>query len=429
MSKDKTRTDRIESTTNYGVNRRAFLSGSAVAGVGALAGCLGTGGDGGGNATDGGGTTGGTASGNGGGSATTSLTIGYQPFYTEAWSALVIKHAGLAEKYLPSSVSVDGWEIALQGSIVGQRMISGDNTIGYTGDMPTITAIANNKRPISAVGLAGFSRGQQCNLGVLPADSDIDSASALGGGDFGVTTGACTHRFMLRMAEQEGLDYNIRDQGINSILAGIRQNNLTIGFGWEPVMSRAVQQAEEGEFLLTGASYDIPDAAGIIMPDSLVQDSPEVAKAWMKAELEAKHIMRSDHERTVDLVAQEQELSDYNRQVLQDVMYTNLDLNPDVDRLEFVTDYGAVESAGTLLRENGPQYLMSQGFIEEIPGDSRYKLGPLDGAAEELSAEVDWTPADGREGNASNEGGTDSTGGTNTTDNTTSGSNMTTNSG
>jgi len=72
---------------------------------------------------------------------------------------------------------------------------------------------------------------------------------------------------------------------------------------------------------------------------------------------------------------------------------------------------------------------MSQGFIEEIPGDSRYKLGPLDGAAEELSAEVDWTPADGREGNASNEGGTDSTGGTNTTDNTTSGSNMTTNSG
>jgi NitT/TauT family transport system substrate-binding protein len=413
---DETSDDRIESMTDRSPNRRTFLAGSAAGGLGILAGCISTGGGGGSDSSGGNDSSDGNASDNSSGDGgVTSLTIGYQPYYTESWSALIIKHADLAEKYLPSGVEVGGWEIALQGSVVGTRMISGKNQIGYTGDMPTITAIANNETPISAVGLAGFSRGQQCNLGVVPVDSNAEGPQALDGETFGVTTGACTHRFMLRMAEQEGLDYDIKDQGINNILAGIRQGNLAVGFGWEPTMTRVVQQTGEGQFLLSGAEYDIPDAAGIIMPDSLVQDSPEVAKAWMKAELEAKHIMRTDQKRAVDLVAEEEEISDYNRQVLEDVMYTSLDINPDVDRLEFVTDYEAVEPAGTLLKQNGPQYLKSQGFIEAIPDESRYELEPLNKAAEELSSEVDWNPADGRDGNASNEGDTATTGGTNTT--------------
>jgi NitT/TauT family transport system substrate-binding protein len=397
-------------TNTGGRNRRAFLGASAATGLGLLAGCVSTGGGG------GGGGGGGNGSGGGGG-GTTSLTIGYQPYYTESWSALIIKHAGLAEKYLPEGVEVGSWQIALQGSVVGNRMIAGKNQVGYTGDMPTITAIANSETPISAVGIAGFSRGQQCNLAVVPQNSDIQSAQGLDGGTFGVTTGACTHRFMLRMAEQEGLDYNIKDQGINSILAGIRQGNLAVGFGWEPTMTRVVQQEGQGQFLLSGAPYDIPDAAGIIMPDSLVTESPEVAKAWMKAELEAKHIMRTEPQRAVDLVSEEQEISDYNRQVLEDVMYTNLDINPDVDRLAFVTDYEAVEAAGTLLKQNGPQYLQSQGFIQEIPGPDRYNTDSLNAAAEELSSEVDWNPADGREGNVSDAGDTAPPGGTNNSSN------------
>ena len=52
------------------------------------------------------------------------LTIGYQPYYAEAWSALVIRHAGLAAKHLPEGYSVKNWDSALQGSIVGTRMIS-----------------------------------------------------------------------------------------------------------------------------------------------------------------------------------------------------------------------------------------------------------------------------------------------------------------
>jgi ABC-type nitrate/sulfonate/bicarbonate transport system substrate-binding protein len=392
-SNDTRSHDSSESTRN---TRRSVLAATGAIGTGLLAGCIGGGG---------GGSGGGNGSGGGGGGM--SMRIGYQPYYAESWSSLIIKHAGLADKHLPDGYSVEGWEIALQGSVVGNRMIAGKNQVGYTGDMPTITAIASDETAISAVGVAGFSNGQQCNLAIVPSDSNVEVPSDLNGKTFGVTTGSCTHRFMLRMVEQEGIDYEIKDQGINSILAGVRQGSLGVGFGWEPVMNRVVSQEGEGRYVLSGAEYDLPDAAGIIMPDSLIENHPEAAKGWMKAELEAKHIMRSDHERTLDLVAQESELSDYDRSTLRNCLYENLEINPEIDRLEFVTDYGTVDAAGELLRENAPQFLKNQGIINEVPGDERYKLGPLDDAVSELEGSVEWTPAGGRQnggGNATGSG-------------------------
>lgn len=94
-----------------------------------------------------------------GGDPVETLTVGYQPYYAEAWSAVVIRHAGLAEKHLPEGYAVSGWDVALQGAIIGNRMIAGKNDVGYTGDMPTITALANDETPIRAVGIAGFSGG------------------------------------------------------------------------------------------------------------------------------------------------------------------------------------------------------------------------------------------------------------------------------
>lgn len=126
MSGDAKNTS-IDCETNRTLNRRRFLTG--VTGVGlttAVGGCVGTG---------------------GGGNGGRELTVGYQPFYAEAWSALVIKHAGLAEKYLPDGYSVDQWQVALQGAVIGNRTIAGKNQIGYAGDMPTITAIANDEPP------------------------------------------------------------------------------------------------------------------------------------------------------------------------------------------------------------------------------------------------------------------------------------------
>lgn len=348
-------------------SRRRFLRTSAVAGTGLLAGCLGS-------ATS--------------GTSGRELTIGYQPYYAEAWSALVIKNGGLAEKHLPEGYSVKNWDSALQGSIVGTRMIAGKNQVGYTGDMPTITAIANDDTPVSAVGLAGYSQGQQCNLAVVPKESALSAAAEMGGKDVAVTTGSCTHRFYLNVVEREGVNPQLVDNGIGNILAEIRQGSLPVGFGWEPNMARAVYQEDEARYLLTGAQYDTVDAAGIIMPDSLIENDREAAVGWLKAELEAKRIMATQPERTLDLVAQEGDLSTYDRATLRSCLYESLQLGPQVNRLELVTDYAAVPRAERLLTKKGPQFLKQQGAISEVPAQSRYKAELTQQAAEDLGVKT-----------------------------------------
>src|SRR5689334_24800200 len=69
------------------------------------------------------------------------LVIGYQPYYTQAWSAVIQKEMKPWDKYLPKGSTVE-WEIGLQGAIVGNAMLADKNDIGYMGDMPTIVAIS-----------------------------------------------------------------------------------------------------------------------------------------------------------------------------------------------------------------------------------------------------------------------------------------------
>ncbi|MFT4889243.1 MAG: ABC-type nitrate/sulfonate/bicarbonate transport system substrate-binding protein [Halobacteriales archaeon] len=349
-------------------SRRTFLRAATVAGVGALTGCV-----------------------SAGGSEGKELTVGYQPYYTESWSALIVKHADLAEKFLPEGYSVDEWQAALQGSIIGQRMITGKNQIGYAGDMPSITAIASDERDIAVVGLAGYSPGQQCNLAVVPNGSEITGVEDLDGKTFAVTTGACAHRFLLRFAAQEGIDIQIRDTGINTILSGLREGSVDVGIGWEPNMYKTVHQLDEGRYVLTGVPYDLYDGAGLIMPDELLEDDQEAAKQWLKAELEAKHIMATQPQRTVDLVSQEDELESYSRSTLRGCLYENVSSVEGADRMTFETDYRAAEPAETLLEQRGPRFLKQQGILEETPRASRYKTDTLSTAIDELADEVEWT--------------------------------------
>ncbi|ADJ13429.1 ABC transporter substrate-binding protein [Halalkalicoccus jeotgali] len=366
-----------ESADKTGVSRRRLLQASGVLGASALAGCTETG------------VLGGTAA----AFDEKSFIVGYQPFYTESWSALVIRHAGLAEKHLPEEYSVGSWEVALQGAVIGNKMISTQNDIGYTGDMPSITALANEETKIDLVAMAGFSKGQQCNLCFVPSGSSVSEPADLDGREVGVTTGSCTHRFILEVMDQEGIQPDLSDQGMATISTNVREGNIPVGVGWEPAVARSVIQQDAAEYAFTGASYDLYDAAGLLMLDSLVEDHPEAAKGWLKAELEAKHIMATDPERTMDLITQEGQLRGYDRETLRATLYENLDVGSGAQRLLFYTDYEAIDTANRLFKERAPEFLYeNQGVIPRLPPEERYRVDLLREAIEELRAEADWNP-------------------------------------
>jgi len=363
--------NRAEETT--GVSRRSALKTVTAAGIGlpALAGCLG------GEIRD----------------DSKTLTVDYHPYYSEAFSALVIRHGNLWENHLPDDYDVE-WHAVLQGAPTVNRLISGQTDLGYMGDNPAIISAANEDTPLRVAGLSGYSMGQQGNLCVVRDGADVESAADLDGREVNVTQGTLSHRFLLTVIEEEDLDVTIRDQDINTIVTNLREGDIDIAFGWEPSMARVVTQAEAARYLFTGAEYDEPDLGAIVMPDSLIEERPEVAKGWLKAELEAKHVLETEPDRALDLGMEESELSrDLERETVRSTLYENLAVNPDVERLQFYTDFSAVEPARELLTETGPEFLLEEaGVIDDAPSIDRFGTDLLAEAIEELEADVDWDP-------------------------------------
>ncbi len=60
------------------------------------------------------------------------LVVGYQPYYTESWSGVVINGQQLWKKYLPAGSDVK-FEIGLQGSVIVGKMLGEKESPGVHG--------------------------------------------------------------------------------------------------------------------------------------------------------------------------------------------------------------------------------------------------------------------------------------------------------
>src|SRR2546423_10195605 len=99
------------------------------------------------------------------------LVVGYQPYDTISYSAVVIRALELWKKHLPPGSEVE-FQNALQGSIIVNQMLANKQQIGYLGDMPAV--VATTKRsvaPIDLVANTGFSPGQRSNVIMVRADA------------------------------------------------------------------------------------------------------------------------------------------------------------------------------------------------------------------------------------------------------------------
>ena len=95
------------------------------------------------------------------------LVIGYQPYYTESWSGVVINGKDLWKKHLPKGSSAK-FEIGLQGSVIVGKLLGEKNHIGYMGDMPAIvSSMRESKVDLRMISVLGTSK-QQCNIFLVP---------------------------------------------------------------------------------------------------------------------------------------------------------------------------------------------------------------------------------------------------------------------
>lgn len=223
------------------------------------------------------------------------LVVGYQPYYTESWSGVVMRGKQLWKKYLPKGSTVE-FQIGLQGAIIVNAMLAGKEDIGYMGDMPAIVSTTKTRvADIRMVAVPGYAY-DQCNILIVRNDAPKfatpeDAFKWMNGKRVATAKGACSDRF-LRAAFHK---LNIKpaeylNQNIEVMTSGFKAGKLDAAVIWEPTASKIVQ---EGIARRAGSGVNIQehDGAFLNMRADLIKQRPDVVKGWLKAELDAQQYM------------------------------------------------------------------------------------------------------------------------------------------
>jgi NitT/TauT family transport system substrate-binding protein len=171
------------------------------------------------------------------------LVVGYQPYYTESWSGVIMRGKKLYEKYLPKGSTVE-FSVGLQGAVIVNAMLAGKQHIGYVGDMPSIVSTTKQDvadiRIVASVGLGSDA----CNIFLARPDAPKfnngkEGIKWLDGKRVAIPLGSCADRFAQEAFKKEGvkpeavLNQNIEviTSGAHRIAAGARGPGQTHRLG------------------------------------------------------------------------------------------------------------------------------------------------------------------------------------------------------
>lgn len=220
------------------------------------------------------------------------LVIGYQPYYTESWSGIVMRGKKMYEKYLPKGSTVE-FAVGLQGAVIVNAMLAGKQHIGYVGDMPGIVSTTKQEvadiRIVASLGVGT----DQCNIFLARSDapkfaSQKEAIKWLGGKQVAVPKGSCADRFGQAVFQHEKVEpASYLNQNIEVITSGFRAGKLDAAVIWEPTASRLVQDGL-AKRIASGRAVNEKDAAYLTMRYDLIKQRPDIVKAWLNAELDAQ---------------------------------------------------------------------------------------------------------------------------------------------
>jgi NitT/TauT family transport system substrate-binding protein len=223
------------------------------------------------------------------------LVIGYQPYYTESWSGVVINGKDIWKKHLPSG-STAKFEIGLQGSVIVGKLLGEKNHIGYMGDMPAIvSSMRESKVDLRMISVLGTSK-QQCNIFLVPNSAPkfkngMEAVKWMDGKLIAAPHGACTDRFALLAFEQAGIKpKKYLNQNIENITKNLESGKIAGAAIWEPTASK-IEMLGIARRGATGADFagdDAGDAGFLVMMNEIIQDRPDVHRGWLEAELDAQ---------------------------------------------------------------------------------------------------------------------------------------------
>lgn len=223
------------------------------------------------------------------------LVVGYQPYYTEGWSAVVMKEKEFWKKHLPKGSTVE-FQVGLQGSIIIGQMLAGKQQIGYVGDMPSIVGASKQSvKPLDIVATAGTSA-DSCGVFLVAKDapefkSQAEAIKWMNGKTVADPQGSCADRVAQAAFEKEGVKPGeYLNQSLDLVTSDFSNGSIDASSVWEPVGAKLVDEGL-AKRVASGAFAGLTTAAFVVMPKQLLEERPEVAEGWLEAELEAQEYM------------------------------------------------------------------------------------------------------------------------------------------
>ena len=257
------------------------------------------------------------------------LVVGYQPYYTEAWSGVVVNGKELWKKYLPAGSTVE-FQVGLQGAVIVNAMTGEKQHIGYVGDMPGIAATFRNlsdrgATDIRIVAALGTSK-QQCNIFLVRNDAPefkngTEAVKWMDGKTTASPHGSCTDRFARLAFQKAGITpKSYLNQNIEVITTNFRAGKLDAAVIWEPTATK-IAAAGLARRVASGEDFDAVDGGLLIMLNDLIKKRPDVQRGWLEAELDAQ-LFLSDPANAEELSKlAEAQTEQINRKVLWAALY------------------------------------------------------------------------------------------------------------
>jgi len=163
---------------------------------------------------------------------------------------------------------------------------------------------------VRLVSVPMFSNGQNCNKILVRADApdfatQQEAMDWVTGRDFAVHRGTCANRFVLSVIAKGGFTPdNVLNMAIEVIASNFEAGKLDAAAMWEPHARRMVELGF-AKYASTGAPWDETDADFTLMRQDFIEEHPEAAIGWMKAEIEAVQFMIDHPEETARIIAKE----------------------------------------------------------------------------------------------------------------------------
>ena len=281
------------------------------------------------------------------------LVVGYQPYYTQSWSGVVMRGKKFYEKYLPKGSAVE-FQIGLQGAIIVNNMLAGKQNIGYMGDMPSIVSTTKQEvadvRLVANLGLAF----DQCNIFLARNDAPkfqnpTQALQWLDGKTVAVPKGSCTDRYA--QATFRKMKINPKEylnQNIEVITSNFRAGKIDAAVIWEPTASRLVQEGLARR-IASGESVQEDDGGFLAMRADLIKARPDVVKGWLQAELDAQLFLADPKNAAEVIKMAKEQTTGFGERVLWYSLYGTYDTNAGGHAVRNYLHYGFTPETRELL--------------------------------------------------------------------------------